>query len=257
MANIKEQLLAPEEGWQRIDDSNVNISYNGTGWETSSETTHYNNSCHISRGVVGDNYTFYVYTSKIRVISDYLYDMGIFTIIIDNYSYNVDCYQTKEQYQTLMFEKTDLDKTIHKVTVTLQEKVHTGSNLLVLDAIDIDEDGFLLSDKAYNYIKTLSQSDDIVFNKVLKRNLPTTVKEKIGIYFTDDKGMYINKNDGTLININHNHINEDVLDLLSEDDNNNLLFDGNIIEIENQEKLTDIDKSDIIFEIFNNDNSIK
>ena len=69
--------------------------------------------------------------------------------------------------------------------------------------------------------------------------------------------MYINKNDGTLININHNHINEDVLDLLSEDDNNNLLFDGNIIEIESQEKLTDIDKSNIIFEIFNNDNSIK
>ena len=250
MANIGEQLLVPESGWKRYDDTDGNIVYNGTGWQHSPGAIHYNNDCILTQ-TPGENYVLYVYTSRIRIISEYHFNMGIFTINIDdNYSCDVDCYQTGEQYQVLMFEKTDLEKNIHKITVTLKEKVHPGLNDLILDAIDIDEDGFLLSDKAYNYIKTLSQSDEIVFNKVLKRNLPTTVKEKIGIYFTDDKGMYINKNDGTLININHNHINEDVLDLLSEDDNNNLLFDGNEIALESSDYLTDTDKSNIISSVF-------
>ena len=250
MANIKEQLLVPESGWKRYDDTDGNIVYNGTGWQHSPGAIHYNNDCILTQ-TPGENYVLYVYTSRIRIISEYHYNMGIFTINIDdNYSCDVDCYQTGEQYQTLMFEKTDLEKNIHKVTVTLKEKVHSGLNDLILDAIDIDNDGFLLNETLYNYIKTLSKSDEIVFNKVLKRNLPTTVKEKIGIYFTDDKGMYINKNDGTLININHNHINEDVLDLLSEDDNNNLLFNGNEIALESSDYLTDTDKSNIISSVF-------
>ena len=250
MANIGEQLLVPESGWKRYDDTDGNIVYNGTGWQHSPGAIHYNNDCILTQ-TPGENYVLYVYTSRIRIISEYHYNMGIFTINIDdNYSYDVDCYQTGEQYQTLMFEKTDLEKNIHKVTVTLKEKVHSGLNDLILDAIDIDDDGFLLNETLYNCIKTLSKSDEIVFNKVLKRNLPTTVKEKIGIYFTDDKGMYINKNDGTLININHNHINEDVLDLLSEDDNNNLLFDGNEIALESSDYLTDTDKSNIISSVF-------
>ena len=250
MANIKEQLLVPESGWKRYNDTDSNIVYNGTGWTCPKGSTHYNNDCALTQ-TPGENYVLYVYTSRIRIISEHHYNMGIFTINIDgNYSCDVDCYQTGEKYQVLMFEKTDLEKNIHKITVTLKEKVHPGLNDLILDAIDIDEDGFLLSDKAYNYIKTLSKSDEIVFNKVLKRNLPTTVKEKIGIYFTDDKGMYINKNDGTLININHNHINEDVLELLSGDENNNLLFNGNEIALESSDYLTDTDKSNIISSVF-------
>ena len=151
MANIKEQLSAPESGWKRYDNTDNNIVYNGTGWEQPPGDIgiHYNNSCFLTQ-TPGENYVLYVYTSRIRIISDYHYNMGIFTIDIDgNYTCNVDCYQTGEKYQHLMFEKNDLEKTVHKITVTLQEKVHPGRNMLVLDAIDIDEDGYLIEPRTF------------------------------------------------------------------------------------------------------------
>ena len=252
MANIKEQLLQPETGWKRYDDTDSNIVYNGTGWTRSKDSVYYNNDCILTQ-TPGENYVLYVYTSRIRIISDYHYNMGIFTIDIDgNYTCNVDCYQTGEKYQHLMFEKTDLEKNVHKITVTLQEKVHPGGNMLVLDAIDIDEDGCTLNKDLYEYMKSLAkpQSGDITFNKVFKKNLPSSVQEKIGSYFTEDKGLYINKNDGTLVNMNHNHDNEDVLELLSGDENNNLLFNGNEIALESSDYLTDTDKSNIISSVF-------
>ena len=252
MTNIKEQLLQPETGWKRYDDTDSNIVYNGTGWRQSPGVAHYNNSCILTQ-TPGENYVLYVYTSRIRIISDYHYNMGIFTIDIDgNYTCNVDCYQTGAEHQALMFEKTDLEKNVHKITVTLQEKVHPGGNMLVLDAIDIDEDGCTLNKDLYEYMKSLAkpQSGDITFNKVFKKNLPSSVKEKIGLYFTEDKGLYINKNDGTLVNMNHNHDNEDVLELLSGDENNNLLFNGNEIALESSDYLTDTDKSNIISSVF-------
>lgn len=251
MANIKERLSAPESGWRRYDDTDNNIIYNGSGWLHSDGSVHYNNSCILTQ-TPGENYTFYVYTSRIRIISDYHYNMGIFTINIDdNYTCDVDCYQTGEQYQLLMFEKIDLEKNMHKVTVTLKEKVHPGLNDLVLDAIDIDENGCIFNEDLYEYMKSLtkSQSGDITFNKVLKENLPSSVKEKIGIYFTNDNGMYINNNDGVLININHNHNNEDILDLFSEDNDGNLLF--NNIQIGTSNNLSNEDKNSIISSIFN------
>ena len=201
MANIKEQLLVPESGWKRYDDTDNNIVYNGTGWRQSPGVAHYNNSCILTQ-TPGENYVLYVYTSRIRIISDYHYNMGIFTIDIDgNYTCNVDCYQTGEKYQQLMFEKADLEKSIHKVTATLKEKVHPGTNLLVLDAIDIDDDGFLLNETAYNYIRNLqpSSNETIVFNKVKKANLPNTTDNKFAIYFTDNGEIYINDKDGNVI----------------------------------------------------------
>ena len=245
MANIKEQLLAPEDGWKRYNDTDSNIIYNGIGWTRIKENVHYNKDC-IFTHTPGENYVFYVYTSRIRIISQYHYNMGIFTINIDdNYTCDVDCYQTGEKYQCLMFEKNDLEKNIHKVTATLKEKIHPGSNNLVLDAIDIDEDGCLLSKE---FVNNIGKTGDITFNRVLKNNLPSSVSEKIGLYFTEDKGLYINNNDGALVNINHNHTNENVLDLISADDNN-LLFNGNIIDVDDP-ALTDEDKSNIIANIF-------
>ena len=201
MANIGEQLLVPESGWKRIDDTDSNIVCNGTGWQHSPGAELYNNGCVFTQ-TPGENYVLYVYTSRIRIISEYHYNMGIFTINIDNnYSCDVDCYQTGEQYQILMFEKTDLEKNIHKITVTLKEKVHPGLNDLILDAIDIDDDGFLLNETAYNYIRNLqpNSNETIVFNKVKKTNLPNTTDNKFAIYFTDNGEMYINDKDGNVV----------------------------------------------------------
>ena len=176
MANIGEQLSAPESGWKRIDDTDSNIVYNGTGWEQRSEIVHYKNTCILTQ-TPGENYVLYVYTSRIRIISDYHYNMGIFTIDIDgNYTCNVDCYQTGEKYQHLMFEKNDLEKTVHKITVTLQEKVHPGLNMLVLDAIDIDEDGKLLSQEEYNKMMSYYIKQGDKYYSFSKDNYDTTTK---------------------------------------------------------------------------------
>ena len=188
MANIKEQLLAPESGWRRIDNTDSNIVYNGTGWEQRPSINHYKSTCILTQ-TPGENYVLYVYTSRIRIISDYHYNMGIFTIDIDgNYTCNVDCYQTGEKYQHLMFEKNDLEKTVHKITVTLQEKVHPGLNMLVLDAIDIDEDGKLLSQEELPcYIKQNNK-----YYSFSKDNYDTTTKMYKEITLDDiNNGLYL------------------------------------------------------------------
>ena len=67
MANIGEQLLQPESGWQRIDDNNINIVYIGNDW-TIGNGVHY-----IRQGVstsVIDNSAIVIYakTDKIRIL---------------------------------------------------------------------------------------------------------------------------------------------------------------------------------------------
>ena len=207
-----EQLLEPDPTWQRIDDRDINFYYIGTDWVKFDSELSYNNGNHYYY-VTDENkdntyLEFYVYTNKLRIIGTYNtaeYNRSENNeIIIDNIHYTfseLGNYNTK----LLVFEKLDLNKKIHHVII----KCNEVTKQIVFDAIDIDEDGCLLSKE---FINNIGETGDIVFNRVLKDNLPSSVKEKIGIYFTDDKGIYINNNDGTLININHNHNNEDVLD---------------------------------------------
>ena len=131
MANIYDRLLTPEAGWKRINDTDNAITYSIDFAISRDINRHTNGTCHYC-SVVGSNYIFYTYSSKIRIISDYHYNMGICTINIDDKkSYIVDCYNPGEHYQVLVFEKNDLYKTVHKITVTLNEKEHSGNNLLV------------------------------------------------------------------------------------------------------------------------------
>ncbi len=60
MATIGEQLLQPESGWIRYDDTDKNISYIGNGWKTDHDS-HYSNT-------VGDKICFNFVGSKIRIL---------------------------------------------------------------------------------------------------------------------------------------------------------------------------------------------
>lgn len=202
MANIKEQLLTPEEGWQRIDDSDSNIIYNGTGWVTEQKdafassynsTRHYNNQ---------GNITFYFYGSKIRILcGSYPTRSTSINIDIDNINYTFsENYKTvtTPSVQEIVYEKVDLNKELHKVMIYLSEN---DTKYYELDAIDIDDDGFLLNETVYNYIRNLqpSSNETIVFNKVKKANLPNTTDNKFAIYFTDNGEIYINDKDGNVV----------------------------------------------------------
>ena len=256
MAELMSQLVNPEEGWKRVSCADRNIVYSGD-W-------HVENYC---SGSIGhwNNYSKYTYStnaylefyftgSKFRLITGSSSNKKENNNIdIDDEKFTFNNYLASGQVRTLSFEKLDLKQGIHKVKI--YSKVIDEHYNMQIEAFDIGKDDILLSEEQCDYIKSLSKTQlgDIVFNRVLKENLPSSVKEKIGIYFTEDKGMYINNNDGTLVNINHNHENEDVLDLISINDNN-LLFNGNVIDIDDS-VLTDVDKNNIIASIFSSSES--
>ena len=68
MAKVGEQLLAPEAGWKRIDDTYEKIKYNGTGWVSRSASGFniYNNTWHYTFNV-GDSYDIYFKSSNVRL----------------------------------------------------------------------------------------------------------------------------------------------------------------------------------------------
>ena len=202
------QLLQPETGWKRYDDTDSNIVYNGTGWirKTVSGRNIYNNTWNYSFNV-GDSYDIYFKSSNVRLIcltsSGQMQDNNI-KIILDDNIIEYKCFYNNNgnnQGSWLVFEKLNLDNTLHHIKVVLLKGNGSGKDCIELDAIDIDEDGFLLNETVYNYIRNLqpSSNETIVFNKVKKTNLPNTTDNKFAIYFTDNGEIYINDKDGNVV----------------------------------------------------------
>lgn len=252
MPELMSQLVNPEEGWKRVSCADSNVIYSGS-WQIENNVSglsigHWNNYSKYTNST--DAYLeFYFTGSKFRLITGSSSNKKENNNIdIDDEKFTFNNYLASGQSRTLSFEKLDLKQGIHKVKI--YSKVVDEYHNMQIEAFDIGKDDILLLEEQCDYIKSLSKTQlgDITFNRVLKNNLPSSVSEKIGLYFTEDKGLYINNNDGVLVNINHNHINENVLDLISADDNN-LLFNGNIIDIDDP-ALTDEDKSNIIANIF-------
>ena len=202
------QLLQPETGWKRYDDTDSNIVYNGTGWisKTVSGRNIYNDTWNYSYNV-GDSYDIYFKSSNVRLItltySDQIQDNNV-KIILDDNIIEYKCFYNNNgnnQGSWLVFEKLNLDNTLHHIKVVLLKGNGSGKDCIELDAIDIDDDGFLLSETVYNYIRNLqpSSNETIVFNKVKKANLPNTTDNKFAIYFTDNGEIYINNKDGNVV----------------------------------------------------------
>jgi len=161
MAKVGEQLLAPEAGWKRIDDTYEKIKYNGTGWVPGSASgfNMYNNTWHYSSNV-GDNIDIYFKSNRIRIVAitspGSMQDNNIEYILDDNDI----CYVTgygetgSNQGSWLKYEKTELSSSVHHLKIVLLKGKNTGNNVITLDCIDIDEDGYLLTEEEYN--KTIS-----------------------------------------------------------------------------------------------------
>ena len=144
MANVGEQLLQPESGMQRIDDSNLNIKYIGDGILYSNDNRYYNNT-RTTLTKSTDKIKFYIYSSSISIIAPIANDTSDNVIInIDGTEYNFNCYNGQLSanvpiFQALAFKKTGLNKSIHEVTIYIKSILS-----FVFDAIDIDEDGYML-----------------------------------------------------------------------------------------------------------------
>ncbi len=143
-ATVGQALTSPESGWQRIDDTNLLITYKGDIKKFTNGYPCYNNT-YIRLGYNGiGSADFVFYGSKIRIISycntgseSQNVQVKIDGVIAGNY----DNRTAGNIYQLLIFEKSNLTSGAHHVEITSLDKSSVGS---VLDAIDIDTTGYLV-----------------------------------------------------------------------------------------------------------------
>ena len=135
MATIGQQLLSPESGWRRYNGPGTGIEFIGT-WQTHTHALYYNGD-NIYTTDLNARASFRFYGTKLRIISFRDPTRGEVKIVIDGveetFSQNGSAMR-----QTLVYEKLGLELGFHTVVMSLV----TAS--FDVDAIDIDEDGYLL-----------------------------------------------------------------------------------------------------------------
>nr|WP_154958212.1 hypothetical protein [Paenibacillus xylanexedens] len=140
---VGQQLTAPESGWKRYDDTTSEIKYEGAGWVSATgDSNTYAGTGHylILNGVTSNNITFNFYGTKIRIIDLYWTNrVNNVTIDIDGVVSTWNPNNSSNKYQVLVFEKSELSKTIHKVKIFTDSLSGTFS----IDALDIDSEGRL------------------------------------------------------------------------------------------------------------------
>lgn len=138
MAVIGDQLALPENGWQRYDDTDPVVVYTGT-WSTETLAGNYGGSAKYT-SASGSTMSFTFFGTKLRIIGG-LYSGRTSTaqVIIDGIVVgiiNEDSATSKTK--ALVFETTGLSKDVHVVQIKVVD-----TKILILDAVDIDEDGYL------------------------------------------------------------------------------------------------------------------
>lgn len=155
MANIGDQLLQPENGWKRIDNTDKRILYSkGSSWNDTGLGGRYNDTLiFISEGVKEGYFTFYFYGNKLRIVQSAGTDYATNTqVIIDGKKCGF--LQTRAEpvkhercaLCILVYENIELKNTTHKVVV---ECGTDGLYGLECDCLDINEDGRFLSEEEY------------------------------------------------------------------------------------------------------------
>ncbi|EES50080.1 Ig-like domain-containing protein [Clostridium botulinum] len=148
-AAVGQQFFQPEDSWRRFDDRDKKIKYEGT-WSLNNGFTseeYLNCNTHAIGNQSNENkITFYFYGTKVRLLSNINPTRtGYFDIYLDDKligRYNQ--YNDISKYFSVYFEKTNLSKTIHKISIENIDYNTNGNLLYVFDTLDIDEDGYLI-----------------------------------------------------------------------------------------------------------------
>jgi hypothetical protein len=141
-ATVGTQLASPEDGWQRIDDTNSKILYDGT-WSIYTNSGFWGGTDKYSL-VTDSTIKFKFYGTKLRIIGQYHSTASKNTrITIDGVVYNYSEYSstigTSAGVKYLVYEKTGLEQNVHSVVITV-----TNTDTTRFDAIDIDDTGYLI-----------------------------------------------------------------------------------------------------------------
>ncbi|ENK1243007.1 cell adhesion protein [Clostridium botulinum] len=162
MAAIGDQLLQPERGWKRYDDTDSNISYVGD-WGNGSASAYYKDYRHECKNTSINSKIKFNFTGNKLLLLSSLYPgySNKIEIKIDN-SYIGHFSQdssTTNRNQHVCYVNTSLKDKEHCVEIT---KINKGNYSVdfILDAIDIDENGEL---KPYN-------ENPYVYKYLIKQN---------------------------------------------------------------------------------------
>lgn len=139
MATIGQVLIAPESGWKRIDNTDANLTYEGS-WSPQVLSSHYNNSL-IYTNSKGSKIKFNFTGDKIRLIlNNYTNNETATKVSIDGVSTTVNSrLASGELFQVLAYEKLGLANSQHLV------EIETVSNdYFRFDALDISDTGEIL-----------------------------------------------------------------------------------------------------------------
>jgi hypothetical protein len=138
LATVGQALTTPESGWKRIDDVDSHITYSGTILQKSyGSNNQYDWNNTYSELYPNATASFSFYGTKLRIIGDSntSFSNGIFSVSIDGViTSNIDAGTTS---LGLIFNQENLTLKTHNVIITCT------SSYTTLDAIDIDENGYM------------------------------------------------------------------------------------------------------------------
>ncbi|MBN1045464.1 cytochrome C biogenesis protein CcmH [Clostridium botulinum] len=151
-ATVGQQLIQPEDGWKRYDDTDSKIVYenyvhqdnNGGSTSFVNDLKYFLETRAICENNVG-KIKFSFYGSNFRIISDkyHPYRIDKINIIIDGVkqiAYPIDNDRQELETRVVQYESNNLKLGKHSVII---EK-NLDMKAFVLDAIDIDDNGYLL-----------------------------------------------------------------------------------------------------------------
>lgn len=148
-AVIGDQLLKPEKGWKRYDDSNPLVNY--TNMYRFAHENLYKKS-RIEGYDKDMSLTFYFVGTKFMLLDYIANNRANFTITIDGVSEAASAKGYGSNSQSIYYKKVDLPYGKHKVEINIINNVNNET--FALDAIDVD--GFLISENDVPNIESIT-----------------------------------------------------------------------------------------------------
>ena len=159
------QLIEPEVGWTRYDDTNECFIYSKGFYRYGYPDATYMKGTTTDKDK-GVSVIFYAYTDKIRILSD-VYDYSNrarnLALYIDEEEYRININSNFLLKNVVIFEKCDLEMKIHKFELKIDSKslINLGYKdvMMTFDAVDINSEGFLIQ-----YNACVIKMDDVYYS---------------------------------------------------------------------------------------------